>query len=52
MLQPKTNILADQFKAVEALKRQIKSLVLEYIKCFKFFVECYGQGASIWRKFI
>ena len=52
MLQPKTNILADDSKVIEALKRYKKGLILEYVKCFEFFIECFDQGASIWRKFI
>ena len=52
MLQLKTNILVDDSKAIEALKKEIEGLILKYVECFKFFAECFGQGASIWRKFM
>ena len=42
MLQLKTNMLVDDPKTSEALKRQIKKLVFIHVGCIEFFVECYG----------
>ena len=48
MLQPKTIIAVDQSKVIEAQKRKITSLILEYIECIEFFVEYFGQRAIFW----
>ena len=42
MLQPKTTIPVDCHKAIEALERKKYTLILEFLKCIEFFVECSG----------
>ena len=51
MLQPMLAFPVDDPKTAEAVKRQIKKLVLIYIECFELSVECFGKRATIFRKF-
>ena len=41
-----------QIQGNRSPKKIKKGLILEYVECIEFFIECFGQGASIWRKFI
>ena len=42
MLQPNINVLVDDPKTPEAIKRKIKGLILEYIECIEFSLKCFG----------
>ena len=42
MLQPKTNVLVDDPKTPEALKRQTKKLFFIHVECIEFSLKCFG----------
>ena len=40
----------DDPKTTEAIKRQVKKLVLVYVECFELSVECFGKRLTIFLK--
>ena len=46
MLQPMIIFPIDNPKTTEAIKRQVKKLVLIYVECFELSVECFGKRAT------
>ena len=47
MLQLMLAFPVDDPKTTEAIKRQVKKLVLVYVECFELSVECFGKRATI-----
>ena len=47
MLQPTLAFPVDDPKTTEAVKRQVKKLVLIYVEYFELSVECFGKRATI-----
>ena len=47
MLQLTLALPVDDPKTTEAIKRQVKTLVLIYIECFELSVEYFGKRATI-----
>ena len=46
MLQPMIIFPIDDSKTTEAIKRQVKKLVLIYEECFELPIECFSKRAT------
>ena len=46
MLQPMIAFPKDNPKTTEAIKRQVKKLVLIYVGCFELSIDCFSKRAT------